>query len=217
MRLLRKINLWLKTSLVDLLLKIYGVKIVEAKTEEQKKAVYRLRYQIYKEYGYIDPADFPNGEMRDEFDKKGINFLAFLRNQPVGVIRIIKGNRKDDFSPFQVWKVNFQKFSYPFSKIAEISKLGILKHTKNKHLIWWGLMKRVYMWSKRDGIDRWIFVTHSKLVSKIKEVFNTPVYEIPLKEKNINIEKVKKMGLQKYLEIYHPRPFYIKFEDIGKK
>ena len=47
MRLLRKINLWLKTSLVDLLLKIYGVKIVEAKTEEQKKAVYRLRYQIY--------------------------------------------------------------------------------------------------------------------------------------------------------------------------
>ena len=72
------------------------------------------------------------------------------------------------------------------------------------------------MWSKRYGIDQWIFVTHSKLVSRIREVFDTPVYEIPLKEEKINIEKVKKMGLQRYLEIYHPRPFYIKFKEIGK-
>ena len=38
MRLLRKINLWLRGFLVDFLLKIHGVKIIEAKAEKEKKS-----------------------------------------------------------------------------------------------------------------------------------------------------------------------------------
>jgi len=220
MRLLRKINLWLKTSLVDLLLKIYGVKIVEAKTEEQKKAVYRLRYQIYKEYGYIDPADFPNGEMRDEDDDHSISFLALKNNQPVGTIRLIYGQKKEDFPTFRMWNVDFSKFSVPFSKIGEISKAGIIKPKKKlnrkKRWIWLEMIKIIYQKCKMMNLDYCVFTSHYKMKSFVEKILNTPVYSIPCLKK-AKIESKERKLMSNRFKSLNPLPYFVKVKEFGSR
>ena len=188
------------------------------KPRRKKKVVYRLRYQIYKEYGYIDPADFPNGEMRDEDDDHSISFLALKNNQPVGTIRLIYGQKKEDFPTFRMWNVDFSKFSVPFSKIGEISKFGIVnsKNLKNlKFWIWLGMMKRAYKWSKKLGLTCWVFVTSSKIVSDIKKKFYTPVHPFfTLKETELNIKERKVVA--GFFQKFNPFCYFLNLKEVGK-
>jgi len=215
---MKKISLWLKVFLTDFFLKIKRIKIIEVKTDEQKKVVYKLRYQVYKEYGYIDSKDFQTGEMKDEDDKHSINFLALKNNQPVGTIRLIYGQKREDFPTFRMWNVDFSKFSVPFSKIGEISKFCIVnsKNLKNlKFWIWLGMMKKVYEWSKKLGLICWMFVTSSKIKSDIKKKFYTPVHPFfTLKETELNIKERKVVA--GFFQKFNPFCYFLNLKEIGK-
>ena len=67
------------------------MKVVEAKTEEEKKTCYRMRYYVMcQELGWLSQ-DSATPEERDEYDKtQSINFLALDdNNNPIGTTRMI--------------------------------------------------------------------------------------------------------------------------------
>ncbi len=62
-----------------------------ADSEKEKKEVYRLRFNVYKERGYINTHRYPQGEETDTFDTadKSVLFIATIENHIIGCIRLI--------------------------------------------------------------------------------------------------------------------------------
>ncbi|MGB0748705.1 MAG: PEP-CTERM/exosortase system-associated acyltransferase [Magnetospiraceae bacterium] len=57
--------------------------VVPADTPDLQHVVFKLRYQVLAvEHGYLDPADYPDGEETDEFDDASSHWL--LRHRPSG-------------------------------------------------------------------------------------------------------------------------------------
>lgn len=62
-----------------------------AHSENEKAEAYRLRFNVYKERGYIDANRYPQGEEVDMFDEPGksVLFVAAIEGQIIGCIRLI--------------------------------------------------------------------------------------------------------------------------------
>jgi len=209
----RKAKLWTSVFLVDFLLKLKRVKIIEAKTDEEKEMVYKLRYDIYNECDYIDPKDFPDKKLKDEDDNHSISYLALRKNNPVGTVRLVLGNKKEDFPTFRMWNVDFDKFSAPIPKIGEISKLCI-KKSERRCWIWLGMMKKVFQKSKLLNCDYWVFSGSFYIGSRVNKKFNTPVYSIPyLKETEMNLKE--RIVVLNFFESFSPSAYFLKVKEIA--
>ena len=58
-------------------------RVIPADTEELRRAVYRIRYQVYcTEMGFEPPENFPDGLERDAYDRRAMHVL--LRHLPSG-------------------------------------------------------------------------------------------------------------------------------------
>lgn len=203
----KKIKFDIKVIAVDIVLKLKRINIIEAKTEKEKHLMYRLRYRIYNDCGYIDPVEFPKEELKDNEDEHSISFLALKNNKAVGTVNLGLGNTKEDFVTFRVFNIDTDNF-LPYQKIGEISRLGILKSEKDSYWIWLGMMKRVYQKSKKMGIECWIFSTYEKLVVKINKKFNMRVrYFLSLEPNSDNLKERKKY--KGFFEKFNMSPYYI--------
>lgn len=63
-----------------------------ADTPNSRSLHHQLRYQVYcQQLGYEDPARFPDGEERDEFDEAAARFLAYdtRRGAWIGTMRLV--------------------------------------------------------------------------------------------------------------------------------
>lgn len=62
-----------------------------AVTDEELKAVYALRYEVYSHRGYIEPSRYPAKEESDHYDSEGksIHFAAFIDGKALACIRVI--------------------------------------------------------------------------------------------------------------------------------
>lgn len=61
-----------------------------AKTQEELKISYQLRYQIYcLKMGTENPANFPDQEEKDAYDQCAISILAFYEDTLIGMVRLI--------------------------------------------------------------------------------------------------------------------------------
>ncbi len=75
----------------------YGkFKFKEAATQELKDQVYRLRYEVYAmEFGFENPADFPDKREQDDYDPYSIHFVTLNEyDEVIGTVRIILENEK---------------------------------------------------------------------------------------------------------------------------
>ena len=61
---------------VNLYLPTQGIRVIEAKTDEQLKKLFAVRWKVYVESGYIDPKEYPQKIFRDEYDPYSVGFLA---------------------------------------------------------------------------------------------------------------------------------------------
>lgn len=200
---------------VDFVLKLKGIKIIEAKTDKEKKMVYRLRYNIYREYKYINSDDFPDKELKDEEDKHSIIYIVFRKNKSIGTFRFIIGDKKEDFPIFRMCNVNFKKFIALFSKIGEVSKLGVIKSENKKHLIWFKMITIIYWKSKRLDLDYCLFFSPCKMKMLTEKKLNTRVDIIPcLKETKENLEERKLMS--NYFKSLDPLACFSRVKDFGK-
>ena len=209
----RKAKLWTNVFLADFFLKLKRVKIIEAKTDEEKEMVYKLRYEIYEKSGYVKQKNFPNKKLKDEDEGHSISYLALRKNKPVGTVRLVLGNKKEDFPTFRMWNVDFDKFPFLTSNIGEISKLGI-KKSEGKSLIWLGMMKKVLKKSKELDSWYWVFNTNSNVIKPIEKKLNTSVSFLPiLKDTPDNLKE--RVAIKEFLKCFDVFPCFVKVKAIG--
>ncbi|MFA5742631.1 MAG: hypothetical protein WCX77_03500 [Candidatus Paceibacterota bacterium] len=214
--LLKKIRLEIIASLIDPILMIEGIKVIEAKTNEEKEMVYHLRYKIYSEHRYVDSKIFPNKKMQDEEDSHSISFLATKKGVPVGTLRLVLGDKPIDFPTFRMYDIDIDKFPLQLSNTGEISKLAITKKNLSvqRYWVWLGLIKTAYKKSKELKLNNLIFFVSEKLNLRINKIFCTPTHLIPLLPETEGTIKQRRY-MANYFKIKKAQPYFATFSEKG--
>jgi len=104
------------TDIVDLFYEYF--EIIPATTDELKKEVFKLRYQVYcHETGFEEPEDFPDGVEVDEYDRHSVHYLIQHRQSKLyaATTRMILTDPQDP------------DMLFPIERYTEISNLDIAK------------------------------------------------------------------------------------------
>lgn len=101
-------------------------KFILATSEELKRAVYRLRYQVYvEEFGFERPEDHPRGLETDEYDPCSIHLAALNEDdEVVATLRLVLDSEKG-FPIERAARIQFIGPKPPADRIAEISRLAV--------------------------------------------------------------------------------------------
>jgi N-acyl-L-homoserine lactone synthetase len=60
-----------------------------AKDDQEREMVYRLRYQVVVERGWVQPNELPDGMERDHYDKKAIHIVGWDGNNLATTSRLV--------------------------------------------------------------------------------------------------------------------------------
>lgn len=100
----------------------------------------QLRFQVYcLERGFLSPADYPEGQEHDDFDKHAVHFLARHRVslQPAGTIRLVQHSPLG-FPLLQHCRIDdeYQQFFFDnelgLRRFGEISRLAVSRHYRQR-------------------------------------------------------------------------------------
>jgi N-acyl amino acid synthase of PEP-CTERM/exosortase system len=111
------------SSIIDVFNEYFDM--VPAVSDELKKEVYKLRYQVYCiETGFEDPEQYPDGMEFDEFDSHSVHYLIYHRKRGVYIAttRLIlpEANNPDKLFPIEIH--------------TQIDNVDALKHISRNHL-----------------------------------------------------------------------------------
>ena len=112
----------------------YGkFKFGEATTEEQKKQIYRLRYEVYAlEFGFENPNDFPDKLEKDAFDPYSVHFIALNEDDDIiGTVRLILNSEKGFPIEHASEITDFHDKPSP-DKLTEVSRLAVSKNLRRR-------------------------------------------------------------------------------------
>jgi N-acyl amino acid synthase of PEP-CTERM/exosortase system len=114
---------------------------VFAETEEQRRAAYRLRYQVYcVEHTYLDAKQNPNFMETDACDKAALHTLLLHRatGQVAGTVRLILPGQDGKLVNFPIREVCHHDLvardnpTLPWAKTAEISRFSIAPNFRRR-------------------------------------------------------------------------------------
>ena len=113
--------------------------ILLAETEEQRKAAFRLRYEVYcVEHPYEDPQKNPGGMETDFHDLEALHALLIHRQSGtlVGTVRLILPQQDRDILPIREVchedLIRRDNQTLPWSHTAEISRFAISKNFRRR-------------------------------------------------------------------------------------
>ncbi len=200
----------LKFRAGDFLLRLNGLEIKEAKTQEELKQVYRLRWEIYTEEDFIDPNDYPTQQLTDKYDQYAVSFLAIKRGVPIGTVRVIS-NSLNGFPAKNVF--NILSFPYPLNEVDEISKLSVKKDFRD-YLISFGLLKVAFRYSRKRGKKYWLFGTTQKLKDHFERMLMIKLQSLPIGEPGSKEFAERGIGGKKYFQRFELQPFIVELEKL---
>ncbi len=118
-------------------------KMVQADSEELKKEVYRIRYDVYcEELGWEDRSLYPDGMEYDDYDKNSQHcLLQYQRdNSYIGCVRLVLANPDIETAPIPLAEhcsnildpEILDIYSLDRSKFGEISRLAVKKEFRRR-------------------------------------------------------------------------------------
>jgi N-acyl amino acid synthase of PEP-CTERM/exosortase system len=120
---LSKENVLVNNNIIDVFNEYF--EMVPAVSDELKKEVYKLRYQVYcVEKGFEKPDNYEDGLEIDEYDNHSVHYLIYHRNLKVymATTRLILPD------------ANNPEKLFPIERYSQIDQLDALKHISRKHL-----------------------------------------------------------------------------------
>jgi N-acyl-L-homoserine lactone synthetase len=141
----------------------HGINVKMAESREDLMKAYRFRYEVFRDQGFIDPADFPEGSLEDECDANSMNMLAFKDEAVVGIVRLILPEGAGLFVPRAF---NLVETDLPLAETGEVSKICIaseIRGTEAGRAVLIALMAEVYRESLRRHIGYWLMGVPSSL------------------------------------------------------
>lgn len=196
-----------------LIARIEGFNFRIATSRDDLEKVYRLRWKVYHDEGYINSLQYQDKRLNDTYDFYSVNFLATHRGVAVGCVRLVL----DSKIGFPIEHL-FASISITAERraVAEVSKLVIdslyRKKKYGKRLVMWGLAKSMYDYSMMNGIKIWYEFMSEKLSHSLKK--------IGIEFKEIAIDELKSADLpdrnamRGYFKKNCPKPYYVLLNKI---
>jgi len=171
--------------------------------------VYKLSWQVYSEEGYINPMDYPDYRLQDQYEKYSVYFLARNNERVIGAVRLIIDSPKlyveEDFN---------LGISVDKKRIAEISRLVVLKEYRRKNpRLFLELIRMAFNFSEDRNLTHWISVM-SKGLKKLFSRFGVEFRLIPTKPL-----LPEHLEIRKKLPGYYQReifPYIISLKEVKK-
>jgi len=107
-----------------------------AVNDGQRTEAHRLRYDVYcRDRGYENPAEFPDGLEKDEFDNNSVHALVRHKdsNQAAGVVRLVLADQLNPEKPLPIElhcgdtfdRTVLNQFDFSRAHIAEVSRFAV--------------------------------------------------------------------------------------------
>ncbi|MDX1608000.1 MAG: GNAT family N-acyltransferase [Candidatus Spechtbacterales bacterium] len=210
----KNLLLWLKKIYLRIylkwLFKFSGIEVKIAENEEDLQDVFKLRYRIYKESGYINPEDYPDEIFKDPYDKYSINFLALYKNKPAGIVRLVK-NSELGYTLEQYYNLELPAKG---RSAVEVSRLAVDREYRGgKRRIVIALMRSAFRWSKENDVKYWYMFMPEKLAKAFEDLggkFNL-LEERELTEEN----KTARKSLAGYFEKTGAKPYVLSVKELN--
>jgi len=128
----------------------------KAETATEYRELYALRYKVYcLEKKWLNLKDYPDGEEKDEYDKRSIHFVALNPNgDVVGTLRLILNSNPNSLPIENHPSINGQLAT---KNGTEISRLAVDEHFRNGDVTL-GLYRLIYHYSKGEHLDTFFIV-----------------------------------------------------------
>jgi hypothetical protein len=156
-------------------------KILLAKTQEEKEAVYSFRYRVYVEEmsKYHLKADHERRMMYDEIDEWALVYYGLVNNEIVSTVRSIRGTENVlPVSEVRYFEIDKLESEIPHNKIAIVNRLAVDK--KYRHT---SITAHNFYSTYKDGSVLGIqlcFVTCEELLLPIYLHYGFRVYGEPI-------------------------------------
>jgi len=146
-----------------------------AKTEEERKKCFRVRYEVYAEVGYINPKDYQNKLLIDEYDKYSTIFMGVKDEEVVGTLRATEDSELG-FQMEKIFKEEVVKLRKNCKKIIETSRIMALSTQRYKIAL--GLINLAYLFAKQQEITDYCFTTPPTIAKTWEKIGMFPFGEI---------------------------------------
>jgi N-acyl-L-homoserine lactone synthetase len=140
-----------------------------AQAQEELLKVCQVRYKVYcEEVGIFDPAEYPDGIMRDEYDDRSINFYS--QNQEGEMISVVRLIKHHPVKPFPAQKNSYIPPEYCGPDAVEISRAGTLKKFQRRMLATFGLFDFLFEYCKQQSYGYIIAIAGEKMLGIYKKL-----------------------------------------------
>lgn len=139
-------------------------------SEEEKKELYRLRYEVYcLEYKYLDARLYPTGMESDEYDKVSEHLVIRDKEGEIAAtVRVIK-NSKLNFPINRHFRLDIETPKGPTDNVVEISRLIVAKKYRKKHLIIF-LLKGLWLIAIQEKVTHAFCVIDERLYPLLRQL-----------------------------------------------
>ncbi len=169
-------------GMYNALLRTKGYTIRLARSPEEQDLVYRLRWEVYTEVGYLPPEQFPDGRFRDQADAVSHSWLAWWHDEPVGTVRatpLVHG-----VAPVFEYVRELPALQAIQDRAVEFGRYAVVA-AHRKGVIAAGLLLNIFAWSVASPYAYLVWGT-SRRLGRWTLRFSPDIREIPIPHEQIN-------------------------------
>ncbi len=122
-----------------------------AQSQEDRQAVYRLRYEVIIERGWAQPEDLPDGLERDEYDDLAIHIAGWDGTQIAATSRIVLPAPDVAFPTERTFEVKIE----PHEQVVDMGRQIVARAYSNvQHLVFAALLGQTWLEMRARGFTR---------------------------------------------------------------
>jgi N-acyl-L-homoserine lactone synthetase len=119
-----------------------------ALSNSERKAVYRLRYQVIIERGWARPEDLPDGLERDDFDEKAVHIVGRDGDILAATCRLVLPDSRNRLPTEQAFDIRVE----PAGQVADMGRQIVAREYSNiRHLVFAALLAKTWLEMRKRG------------------------------------------------------------------
>ena len=182
----------------ELYARFQGYTFQIAKDATELEAIYRIRWKVYSETGYISSETFRGQRMVEQYDEWSVNFVGLYHGEPVGTIRLTplsKGSPILKTFVVEAWPDP--------ERSMEIGRFAVLPEVRHTRMVALGLVGQMSMYSLQEKVEWWVGFAPRPLLRMYKHLFRYEV--IPTLPSGEREEATRRETVPGYFERYGKR------------
>ncbi|OGF73591.1 hypothetical protein A3J56_00350 [Candidatus Giovannonibacteria bacterium RIFCSPHIGHO2_02_FULL_46_20] len=206
----------LKLRFLRLFLRLLGYHSYQARRAEEKMLVFRNRWHIYRDEGYITEQQHPEKIFQDKHDPHSDLFFVVYGSKIIGSCRLVHDSKLG--FPLELY-ANINMKNVLRDNMVEVSRLVIEKSHRGraqKRYASFMLLSEIYLFARKNDIEYFIGTMNKKLSDSLAH-FGAEMKkldELPLQDKHREAREEIKGYYERVKEVY---PYIVTIRSIGTK